>query len=146
MRKNEVPQNLILDTGFWIAFYEASDEHHAKARELAAYFDFSNLLIPWPSLYETLGTRFTRRAMWLSSFEPILSKSGTVLLPDEAYRSSALASVFLLNRTGRGISLVDMVIRAMIEDVNIKIDAMITFNRQDFLEVCLARNIELISE
>ena len=82
----------------------------------------------------------------MSNFEPILSKSGTVLLPDEAYRSSALASVFLLNRTGRGISLVDMVIRAMIEDINIKIDAMITFNRQDFLEVCLARNIELISE
>lgn len=68
-----MPQNLILDTGFWITFYEASDEHHAKARELAAYFDFSNLLIPWPSLYETLGTRFTRRAMWLSNFEPILS-------------------------------------------------------------------------
>ena len=39
-----------------------------------------------------------------------------------------------------------MVIRAMIEDVNIKIDALITFNRQDFLEVCLARKIKLISE
>jgi len=146
MRRREVPQNLMLDSGFWIGLYDTSDEHHDRAVELALYFDYCHLLIPWPSLYETLGTRFVQRTQWLRRFELLLHKPGTVRLPDERHRDQALAYVLRLNRGGRGMSLVDMVIRAMIEDVNIRIDALMTFNRPDFLDVCLSRHVVMLSD
>src|SRR5262249_46577904 len=144
-RRSEVPQNLILDTGFWIGLYNERDEHHEKAVEFALLFDYCNLLIPWPSLYETLNSGFVMRSALLHRFELLLDRPGTLRLSDELYREQALVNVSLLNRgrgrRARGISLVDIIIRAMIEDVNIKIDALITFNRPDFLEVCLSRRV-----
>jgi hypothetical protein len=82
----------------------------------------------------------------LRRFELLVHKPGTVRLPDERYRDQALTNVFSLNRRGRGMSLVDVVIRAMIEDVNIKVDALMTFNRPDFLDVCLSRRVEMLSD
>lgn len=148
MRKSDVPQNLIIDTGFWIGFYDERDAHHAKAVELAVYLEDCHVLIPWPSLYETLNSRFVRRSAQLHGFELLLHKPGTVLLSDARYREQALASVASLNRQtrGRGMSLVDIVIRAMIEDVNIRIDALITFNKPDFLAACLSRQVEILGD
>ena len=44
------------------------------------------------------------------------------------------------------IFFVDMVIREMLEDRNLKIDVMITFNPNDFIDVCIAKNIEIVSK
>ena len=141
-----MPETLILDTGFWIGLYESSDANHEKATTLAAYLDLCTLLLPWPSLYETLNTRFVRRTAWMRAFEQLFSRPGTILLPDDAYRHDALTQVFRGHHSRSGISLVDMVIRAMIADTNINIDAMITFNRRDFFDVCQARNIAILSD
>jgi hypothetical protein len=43
------------------------------------------------------------------------------------------------------MSLVDITLRLMLDDVNLKIDALITFNVGDFVDVCSAKGIELIS-
>jgi hypothetical protein len=146
MRRLEVPKNLLLDSGFWYALYDARDQYHEEATQFTEYLEFYNLLIPWPSLYETLNTRFVRHPEWLRAFEHYLHRPDIVRLPDEGYRDTALNSVLSIGRGWRSISLVDMVIRSMIADPNIKIDVMITFNQDDFTDVCLTRNIEIISE
>ena len=54
-------KNLLLDSGFWYALYDVRDPFHERANTFATYLDFYTLVIPWPSLYETLNTRFVRR-------------------------------------------------------------------------------------
>jgi hypothetical protein len=145
MRRIEVPKNLLLDSGFWYALYDARDPLHEHANAFAKYLDFYTLLIPWPSLYETLNTRFVRRPEWLHPFERYVYRSSSVRLPDELYRDMALDSVFSIVRGWRPISLVDMVIRLMLADLNIKIDVMVTFNQNDFADICATRQIAIIS-
>jgi predicted nucleic acid-binding protein len=138
-------KNLLLDTGFWYALYDRRDCHYIEAQELIDLLDNFNLIIPWPCLYETLNTRFVKRHEWLDSFSAYLTRSNTVHLQDEEYRESALGKVFTHKIPALSLSLVDEVIRNMLQDPNIKIDAMITFNQSDFYEICYSRRIELIS-
>jgi len=145
MRRIEVPKNLLLDSGFWYALYDARDPFHEQANAFAKYLDFYTLLIPWPSLYETLNTRFVRRPEWLRPFERYVYRSSSVRLSDELYRDMALGSVLSIVRGWRSISLVDMVIRLMLADLNIKIDVMVTFNQNDFADICATRQIAIIS-
>ncbi|MGC9193974.1 MAG: hypothetical protein ACP5IL_00800 [Syntrophobacteraceae bacterium] len=52
------------------------------------------------------------------------------------------------NRDGRhqdAQNLADWVIRLAVEDRNTKIDAIITFNPKDFLDVCQRSGVELLS-
>ena len=145
MRRIEVPKNLLLDSGFWYALYDARDPFHEQANAFAKYLDFYTLVIPWPALYETLNTRFVRHPEWLRPFEQYVQRSSSVRLPDESYRDIALDSVLRIVRGWRPISLVDMVIRLMLADLNIKIDVMVTFNQNDFADICATRQIALIS-
>jgi len=140
-----VPKNLLLDSGFWYALYDARDPFHEQANAFAKHLDFYTLLIPWPSLYETLNTRFVRHPEWLRPFEKYVHRSSSVRLPDELYRDMGLDSVLSIVRGWRSISLVDMVIRLMLVDPNIKIDAMVTFNQNDFVDICATRQIDIIS-
>jgi len=138
--------NSLIDTGFWFALYDNRDQYHKKAIDIAEYLEFYNLLIPWPSLYETLNTRFVRRPEWLHNFKKHLNKYQTVKIPDEAYREKSLNNILITKQHQKSFSLVDMVIREMLEDRNLKIDVMITFNPNDFIDVCIAKNIEIVSE
>lgn len=138
-------KNLLVDTGFWYALYDNRDSHHGDAQSLADLLDLHNLVIPWPSLYETLNTRFVRRRVWLDSFAAYVTRSNTVRLADELYRQHALGSVLKNPTVGRSLSLVDEVIRLALQDPNTKIDAIVTFNQSDFHDICIARSIELIS-
>ena len=140
-----MPKNLLLDSGFWYALYDARDPFHEQANAFAKHLDFYTLLIPWPSLYETLNTRFVRHPEWLRPFEKYVHRSSSVRLPDELYRDMALDSVLKIVQGWRSISLVDMVIRLILADRNIKIDAMVTFNQNDFADICATRQIDIIS-
>ena len=69
------------------------------------------------------------------------------MIDDNGYKEIALNQTFeysIYNK--RPISFVDMIIRMMLDDINLKIDAMITFNLEDFIDVCASKNIEIISE
>lgn len=138
-------KNLLFDTGFWFALYDGRDNHHEEARVLADFLDTHNLVIPWPSLYETLNTRFVRRRLWVDSFAAYLARSNTMRLTDETYRRDALGQVLSNRVEGRFLSLVDAVIRLALQDYDVKIDSMITFNPTDFYDICASRNIELIT-
>ncbi len=140
-------KTLLLDTGFWYALYDDRDSYHEEAQILADFLEFHNLMIPWPTLYETLNTRFVRKRDrgWLHSFSLYLNRSNTVMLADETYRQIALSSVLKNRVYGKYLSLVDEVIRLVLQDPNVRIDAMLTFNQSDFYDICAFRNIELIS-
>lgn len=137
-------QRLLLDTGFWLALYDSRDEHHTKAQELADFLDVHGLVVPWPTLYETLNTRFARRRTAMQRFTHLLASPHVHLLPDEDYRDAALEAVCSPSSPHRALSLVDAVLRLVVADSNVKIDALITFNPGDFTDVCQKAGVEVL--
>jgi len=138
-------KRILLDTGFWFALYDSRDAHHEEALTLADDLAFDQLVLPWPCLYETLNTRFVRRSGWLASFRGLLRRRNVKMLEDGPYRERALAFVLESGGTAMRLSLVDAVMREMLRDLSVRLDAMVTFNELDFADLCLRRNIEMLS-
>jgi len=126
-------KHFLADTCFWLALYDVSDEHHQTAQDIMQRCSMSDkILIPFPVLYETLNTRFVKHKEWLLNFNALLKRDATVRICDEPYKERALATVL---GEKRPISLVDRIIRLMIDDNNLQVTALITFNRRDFYDV-----------
>lgn len=136
-------KNILLDTGYWIALYEERDSFHEDAMLISEFLSPHRMVIPWPTLYETLNTRFVRRKSWLASFRRLLHNDNTILVQDVTYKNDAIKSVFFQPKTHKKYSLVDLVIRGILLDVKVKIDALVTFNIADFEDICWKRNIEI---
>jgi len=66
----------------------------------------------------------------------------TYIIADDKYKTEALRLVFQKVAKGKGYSLVDMIIRLMIEDVSLGDISVMTFNVGDFYGI---RNIEIIN-
>jgi hypothetical protein len=63
---------------------------------------------------------------------------------DAPYRQDALAlSIESSLRRDRPLSMVDCVLRLLIDDVSTKIRYVVTFNLPDFVDVCRRRKIDL---
>ncbi len=142
MRPN---RTFLIDSGFWFALLDKQDPyfHDAQARE--DYVRNASYLVPWPVLYETLCTRFVRRPEIVLRFESYLKRPNAVLIDDSPYRKDSLDRVFVEARRGtRSISLVDTVIRLILEDANVKVHGLITFNVRDYVDVCTRRRVEII--
>ena len=139
------PGRVLVDTGFFIALFNERDEHHASARRLEEWLDFVPIVIPWPILYETVNTRLARRSQNLAKFGAIVRLPETLLLDDTPYREDSFAAVLAQNPASGPLSLVDAVLCNIIEDVNVPISAMLTFNDRDFLAVCHENNVELLN-
>jgi hypothetical protein len=78
-------------------------------------------------------------------FEKRLKSPRVRFLDDTPYRDSALSlSLDSSLRGHRPLSMVDSVIRLMLDDVNVKIRYLATFNDGDFFDVCASRRIELL--
>lgn len=137
-------KNILFDTGYWFALYDERDSYHENALLLSEYLYPHRLLIPWPSLYETLNTRFVRRENWLADFKAVLKNKNTIQIQDEKYKYDAIKSIFLQSKSYKKYSLVDLIIREILLDVEIRIDALIIFNIADFKDICWKRNIELL--
>jgi predicted nucleic acid-binding protein len=134
-------KNLVIDTGFWFALYEARDNNHAKALSIWDDIDTSavRILCPWPILYETLNTRFASRHLF--TFQAIIDH--LIKLDDSIYRMEALSE--LINRPAHRLSLVDAVLRKILEDTALAVSGILTFNVSDFYDVCKRRRIEIIN-
>ncbi|HVI58389.1 MAG TPA: hypothetical protein VM619_05885 [Luteimonas sp.] len=135
-------KSIIADSGFWIGLFNARDAHHSCACSIEEFLAVHSVVIPWPSLYETLNTRLMRRQSDKDRFNAYLRRDSTVLLEDAKYKNFSLK--YVLDQRGTTYSLVDHVIRSMLEDSNIRVDALITFNPGDFIDVCQARGIEIL--
>lgn len=62
--------------------------------------------------------------------------SETVLLDDRPYRATSLSALLPRNAASGSPGLIDAVLCNIIEDVNVPISAMVTFDEPDFLTVC----------
>lgn len=136
-------KTVITDSGFWYAFYEPRDQYHAQAQQMDYILQTSTLLIPWPCLYETFNTRFAKNKNAITRFEALLRQPRVLRLDDEPYREAALAAAFT-TAASRGMALVDMVIRLILEDTNVRKHGLLTFNPKDFSDLCRKHRIEML--
>ena len=134
--------SLLADTGYFIALYEQRDEHYAMAQSNKHLLDLHPVVLPWPVLYETINTRFAKRPDVLRRIDAIIMKADTLLLDDSPYREGAYRQV-QQTFCRRPLSLVDAVLRAVIEDENVRIGGLLTFNAKDFYDLCYPRHVDL---
>ncbi len=132
----------IADSCYCLGLVDPSDQHHEASIKLFSDAGTHELLIPWPCLYETVSTRLVKQPEKLSAFEKLLPT--LTRIDDSPYREFALEKVFEPNFFGGHPNLTDWIIRAILSDDNLRIDALITFNHRDFKDVCWARGIEII--
>ena len=133
---------LLTDTGYLIALYDERDEHYAMAKSNSHLLERHPVILPWPVLYETINTRFARRPTILKGIDAVIANANTLLLDDSPYREAAYRQVQQTSRE-RPLSLVDAVLRAVIEDENVRIAGLLTFNARDFYDLCYPRHVDL---
>lgn len=136
-------KTVIADSGFWYAFYDGRDQHYREAQEKADLLETSTILIPWPCLYETFNTRFAKNARAVRHLGNLLRQARVVRLSDEPYREAAL-EVAIASAQTRSFALVDVVIRLILDDVNVRKDGLLTFNQGDFGDLCRKNQIEML--
>lgn len=139
-------RRLIFDTCFWFALYDPSDSKHSLASKMISDFENSDvkIIIPFPSLYETLNTDFVSKKKQLAAFREALSNRGKIeFVFDEPYKEEACSMTFDQDKDKKA-SLVDNVILLMLEDKSLNIDAVVTFNGRDFAEPCRKHRKEMI--
>ena len=134
---------LLVDTGFFTALYFERDPHHATALDHRDWVDILPVVLPWPILYETINTRLSRRQHLMAQFDALVSSDQTVLLDDSPYRHDCYRSVMDAPK-GQAPSLVDAILQRVLEDDNVPIRAMLTFNERDFRWLCEKHQIELL--
>jgi len=134
------PKTLMLDTGYWYALCDPADAYRDQVEARAV--ERHDIILPWPCLYETLRTRFVRNSAVVGRFRRLIAGPTMTLLDDAPYRDHAFERV-LQTAARRPMSLVDVVMRAMIEDVNVRVDCFLTFNEKDFFDVCRRRGIPM---
>ncbi len=136
--------NVIIDSCFWFALVKTSDGYHQDAARISSklFVPINRILVPFPSLYEVLNTTFMKEGR-LSSFNEWMRNPSIQLIQDDKYRTEALEETMV--QRGRDLSLVDNVIRNMLDDKQLDIRAIVTFNVKDFFDVCMNRHIEIIS-
>ncbi len=133
---------LLVDTGYFFALYTERDEHHSAAKRKQDLLEQWPIVLPWPVLYETMNTRFVKMPGVLARFGAIVVRPDTVLLDDSPYRDRSYRTA-METASQRPFSLVDAVLRAIVEDTNVSISAMLTFNPRDFYDVCQKHRVAL---
>ena len=139
-------KTILLDTGYWIALFSPEKEKEKQdiVERVSKLIDENNhsIIIPFPTLYEFLNSKLSRKGKF--NFESELSKKKYVKIYDNDYREKALknfTSQFLL--TNMDISLVDEIIKEMIDDGNLKTDKIVTFDNS-LKNYARSMNVEII--
>ena len=136
--------SLLVDTGFFIALRDGRDQHHASAEAKKDLLEQWSVVLPWPVLYETLNTRFVGLPGAIEWFDKSVLAPRTRLLDDSQYRDGSRRAVLATARRGRRLSLVDIVLRSVIEDSNVRVAGILTFNPKDFADVCRTHQVEML--
>ncbi|RYH06621.1 hypothetical protein EON65_42640 [archaeon] len=101
--------------------------------------------MPWPVGFEVLRTRLARNRLAMEVLERRLKTQPIAWVDDEPYREAALEMTFEQTlRRGRALSMVDCLLRLMVDDVNLRIDYLATWNGRDFADVCQPRGVQII--
>ena len=100
--------------------FDQHDQYHAEARSKAEMLNKFRIVLPWPTLYETLRTKLVRNAVALARFERFLKTPEVIYLDDSLFRQEAMDLALESSlRQRRPLSMVDCLIRLLIDDVNI---------------------------
>tara|TARA_R110001592_G_scaffold9723_6_gene51512 strand:+ start:1193 stop:1621 length:429 start_codon:yes stop_codon:yes gene_type:complete len=140
-------KSIVLDTGYWIALFnpEKNSKKQDIVKVVSELIDENNynILIPFPTLYEFLNTKLSRNKTKID-FDVEFSKSKYQKIPDTLYRDKALKNFSNLFSFGHSdVSLVDEVIKEMIDDIGLPIDYIVTFD-EALKNFAIANNVEAI--
>ena len=147
---------LLLDTSFLFALYREGDAGHAAAREsFATLFARPEnvLLVAWPVLYESFNSKFSgNRSQVLrleSEWSGLRERKQLTIIDDTPFRERPLNDWWRgeVNKPKdhyRGLSLVDRVLRAILQNWSPKIEALLTLDLRDFGDVCSKMRVEVI--
>ena len=136
---------ILVDTGFWYAVFNHRDCHKLEAESLLnKYFDKPEyeIVVPFPTMYELLRTKFVKNKEALEEIRLMFLSGRITRLDDDVYRSDALD--LTLREPKRNISLVDNIIRLMLDDRSVGAKGLITFNVGDFQDVCQKNRIDIL--
>ncbi len=115
-------ESVVVDTGVWYALCDSRDNNYGQADAKAELLSILNVVVPWPTAYETLRTRFVKNTPAFRQFERLLKAPHVLFLEDEKYRASAFdLSLESSLRKTRPLSMVDCLIRLVIDDPNTNI-------------------------
>lgn len=124
-------KTLIVDTGYWIELFnpENNPENQEIIELITDVIHEYQVLIPYPTLYEFLNSKFSRNH-WTNNFKEELDKPRYIKIDDAEYKERALTNFLEKNQyiNNQDISFVDEVIKEMIDDTNLKTDFIITFD------------------
>ena len=142
--------NVIVDTGFWYSFLGTREQvRHSVAEVVFGKLNNldANFLVPFPTLYEAINTKLLKdkyrdKADWF--LKQLQSNPHFINIPDDEYKELAYNKT--IEENYRGFSLVDNVIRVMMEDKSLRISALLTFNVEDFIDVASKNGIEIPEE
>ena len=124
-------KTLIIDTCFWIALFNPEKElkHQEMVELVIDIIDNHKVLIPYPTLYEFLDSKFSRKDK-LERFYNELAKPNFEKINDSKYKEKALSNFFIKSiQINEDVSFVDEVIKEMIDDENLRTDFIITFDK-----------------
>jgi predicted nucleic acid-binding protein len=140
-------KKLLIDTGFWIALFTEDDKYFERANKTWGIISKYKLIVPWPTMYETLNTRFVNKVERFVKFRQAIKKQNVSLIEDSIYKENAwsmLLNDFPPEKGKKHPSFVDGIIREMLIDKELKIDYLVTYNPSDFSEVCNQHKITLL--
>jgi predicted nucleic acid-binding protein len=141
---------MLVDTGIWIALFDPKDAAQRSKESidsLETLLDTHRPVIPWPISYETMRSRFVKNRFALEGFERILRSQKTIFIDDSSYRQAALEhSLSSSLRQGRPLSLVDCLLRVLIESDEFSVNLFATFNLRDFHDVCAGKRLQIVPD
>ncbi len=125
--------------------FAPGDSYAGDVDEKADVLDRCQIVLPWPTMYETLRTKFVRKTPALQQLRNYLTHPRVQYLDDVPYREQAMELAFSSALSARRpLSMIDCLLRLIMDDATVKIDLLATFNVRDFVDVCRKRRIELI--
>lgn len=139
-------RRLIVDSGVWFAMFARRDGHADKVGDkIQLLGKAGTLVVPWPTMYETLCTRFVKDYEGLDKFMEYIDRPNVEMFDSTPYDDAAseMATQSALLRR-RPLSMVDCLIRLIIEDPGAEIDALLTLNIADFHDSCEKSNVLLL--
>ena len=73
---------------------------------------------------------------YIQKIDKIIRKPSPEIIDDHRYRQDAYNTLLENKYSHEKKSLVDLIFCALIQDVNVKIDALLAFNERDFQILC----------
>lgn len=140
----------LCDSCFIIALADNSEPmHRDSCNYVNSHKKGHYYLIPYPSMFETLSQRMVDNQSAMALLEQMFLKNpdiNIVYISDKRFRDVSLAECLNDSQNiHRHLSFVDTIIRNMVKSKNIRKDGLITFNDNDFRDVCTQNHIEIIS-